>query len=67
MKVILFGDPFDGSVVGKIPAAKVKVFCYDTDDICDGGIIVKDVHHTVSSVLFHVFDLGRLDANTCKV
>ncbi|GKT47815.1 cutinase [Colletotrichum spaethianum] len=42
--VLIFGDPFDGRAVGKIPASKVKVICHDGDNICDGGIIITSDH-----------------------
>ncbi|WYZ40815.1 hypothetical protein EsH8_IV_001156 [Colletotrichum jinshuiense] len=42
--VLIFGDPFDGQSVGKIPSSKVKVICHAGDNICDGGFIITDDH-----------------------
>ena len=47
--VVLFGDPNDGSRVGTVDVAKVKVFCHEGDNICDGGILVTSDHRNVSS------------------
>lgn len=36
-KVLIFGDPMNGTAIGRIPSAKVKVICHSEDDICWGG------------------------------
>ena len=41
--------------VGTIDPAKVVVYCHVGDNICEGGIIVRDVHHTVRFSLSSFF------------
>lgn len=45
--VINFGDPNNGSRVGLIDNSKVKIFCHEGDNICEGGILVLPPHRNV--------------------
>ena len=40
----LFGDPFQDSPVGKIPASKVVKYCHYWDAICHGISIIWPDH-----------------------
>ncbi|KAH9214871.1 putative cutinase [Leptodontidium sp. 2 PMI_412] len=42
--VVMFGDPFNGTAVGNIPASKVVTYCHAGDNICEGGILVLAPH-----------------------
>ncbi|KAK7041736.1 hypothetical protein VNI00_009025 [Paramarasmius palmivorus] len=42
--VVIFGDPKSNESVPNIDASKVKVFCHDGDNICDGGILILPAH-----------------------
>lgn len=50
-KVVIFGDPLNGTAVGTIAASKVLVVCHPSDDICKGGIVVDSEHLDVSSLV----------------
>ncbi|TVY83462.1 Cutinase [Lachnellula suecica] len=45
---IIFGDPDNGTAVGTIPAAKTKIICHATDNICMGGDTILAAHLTYS-------------------
>ncbi|KAH8671961.1 carbohydrate esterase family 5 protein [Tricladium varicosporioides] len=47
--VVIFGDPDNGQAVGSIPAAKTKVICHATDNICMGGSTILAAHLTYGS------------------
>jgi cutinase len=34
---VLFGDPLKRQAIGDLPAAKIKQFCGNSDQICGGG------------------------------
>ncbi|ESK92300.1 cutinase [Moniliophthora roreri MCA 2997] len=42
--VVIFGDPKRGQPISGVDSSKVKVFCHDGDNICDGGILVLPPH-----------------------
>lgn len=45
---VIFGDPDNGTAVGQIPAAKTKVICHPTDNICMHGDLILAAHLTYS-------------------
>jgi cutinase len=47
---IIFGDPNNGKAVGSVGAAKTKVFCNATDNICQGGATILAAHLVVSQL-----------------
>lgn len=46
VSAVLFGDPNDGKVVGRIDSSRTKVFCHEADKICDGEAVVDSSHLT---------------------
>ncbi|KAF4637362.1 hypothetical protein G7Y89_g711 [Cudoniella acicularis] len=45
---IIFGDPDNGTAIGSISAAKTKVICHPTDNICMHGDAILAAHLTYS-------------------
>lgn len=41
---VLWGDPYDGTAVGPVPAGKTSVDCHSLDDICYGGNVIGPDH-----------------------
>lgn len=47
--VVIFGDPLNGTAVGKVDPSKVLVICHAEDLICKGTWIVDSEHLDVSA------------------
>jgi len=47
----LLGDPFNGQSVGSVPASKLKEFCANGDDVCNGSgtFAITSAHLTYGS------------------
>ncbi|KHN93842.1 Cutinase [Metarhizium album ARSEF 1941] len=44
--VVIFGDPMSKQPVQGIDANRVKIVCHEGDDICNGGVFIKQQHLT---------------------
>ncbi|KAK6586925.1 hypothetical protein PZA11_000215 [Diplocarpon coronariae] len=47
--VVTFGDPYNGTAVGTVPASRTLIICHNGDNICEGGILIGPAHGNYSA------------------